>query len=306
MKVLVLHTLTPKHLPPGRTANEFDLGAAATAIAAGLPDAVTVGIYGQPREVLSVLADHKPDVIFNLCEAPLGRPNREPQIAALFEWQGIPFTGCGSETLALCRRKDRTKAVLAAAGVPVPRDGFFPCVIKPADEDGSAGIDVDCVCADAAALADIRRRFTSPVVVEEFLPGREFAIAMWGQEVPEHFSFGETIFENGLQLLTYAAKWDENCAEYKNSQLKYDSVIEPALRETMIAVVRKSWQIVDGRGYLRMDVRLDSAGVPRVLDVNPNPEMTPDTGMYRAVEEAGWTWARFVQQQVEWAGRYGD
>lgn len=52
---------------------------------------------------------------------------------------------------------------------------------------------------------------------------------------------------------------------------------------------------------MRCDVRLDASGCPRVLDVNPNPDVTPDMAMHRAVEEAGWTWERFVRRQVEWA-----
>ena len=95
---------------------------------------------------MAILDSQHPDVVFNPCEAPLGRPDLESHVAALLEWRGVRFTGCGSETLALCRRKDRTKAVLAAAGAPVPRDGGFPCIVKPADQDGSAGIDARRPC----------------------------------------------------------------------------------------------------------------------------------------------------------------
>ena len=135
------------------------------------------------------------------------------------EWRGVRFTGCGSETLALCRRKDRTKAVLAAAGAPVPRDGGFPCIVKPADQDGSAGIDAQSVCADAAALEYARARMAGPVIVEEFLPGQEFVISLWGRTNPDHVSIGEVFFDNGLRLFTYAAKWDLDSADYRNSLL---------------------------------------------------------------------------------------
>src|SRR6185295_8949284 len=97
-----------------------DLEPAAKGIAEVLPDAAIAQIRGEPREILGMLERHAPDVVFNLCEAPL------------------------------CRLKDRTAAVLAAAGVPVPRRGRFPCIVKPADQDGSAGIDHDSICADDA------------------------------------------------------------------------------------------------------------------------------------------------------------
>ncbi len=301
MMVLVLYTLPPEVAPLGRTVGEFDLHEAAQSIAEALPGARILGVRGEISEILAILTSHRPDVVFNLCEAPLGRPDREPHVAALFEWLGIPFTGSGSETLALCRRKDRVEAVLLAAGVPVPRRGVLPCIVKPADEDGSVGIWADSVCGDDQALARARARVTGPAVVQEFLPGREFVVALWGGDGPEHVSIGETLFVEPLQVITYAAKWDTESADFANSPLSYDTEIDPALRQAVIAVARGTWHAVGARGYLRIDIRLDNAGAPVVLDVNPNPELSPDMGMHWAVTSAGWSWERFVAQQVAWA-----
>jgi len=301
MKTLVLHTVPPEELPAGRTAGEFDLTEAAEEIGRVLPRAVVAGVRGEVREILSILDAHRPDVVFNLCEAPLGRPDLESQVAALFEWVGVRFTGSGSETLALCRRKARTKAVLTAAGVPVPRAGGFPCIVKPVDEDGSAGLDHDAVCADADALERARARSTGPVVVEEFLSGKEFVVSAWGHTQPDHISLGELSFQNGLRLFTYAAKWHLDSCDYANSRLHYHTQIDPPLRAALTEAARGAWRAVGARGYLRLDARLDDDGVPRVLDVNPNADMTPDVSMHRAVTEAGWTWEQFVRGQVEWA-----
>src|SRR4051794_16967297 len=131
MRILVLHTLPPESLEAGRARSEFDLDDAAAALALALPEATVCGTRGDAREVLALLDTHAPDVVFNACEAPLGRPELEAHVAALLEWSGMRFTGCGSETLALCRRKDRVNAVLAAAGLPIPRTGVFPCIVKP-------------------------------------------------------------------------------------------------------------------------------------------------------------------------------
>jgi len=301
MKTLVLHTVPPEELPAGRAAGEFDLTEAAEEIARALPGAAVAGVRGEVREVLSILDSHRPDVVFNLCEAPLGRPALEPQVAALFEWADVRFTGSGSETLALCRRKDRTKAVLAAAGVPVPRVGRFPCIVKPRDEDGSAGLDHDAVCGDADAIERARARSGGPVLVEEFLSGKEFVVSLWGRTRPEHISIGEVAFENGLRLFTYAAKWHLDSGDYANSRLHYHTEIDPPLRAALTAAARGAWRAVGARGYLRLDARLDEDGLPRVLDVNPNPDVTPELAMHRAVTEAGWTWERFVRNQVDWA-----
>ena len=300
MKVLVLYTLPPVTVAPGRSVDEFDMSEAARGIAEVLPEAMVAGVHGEVREVLALLDTYQPDVVFNACEAPLGRPDREAHVAALLEWLGVRFTGCGSETLALCRRKDRVNALLAAGGVPVPRTGMFPCIVKPADEDGSAGIDEHSICANAEAVARARARLKGPVVIQEFLPGREFVVSLWGKEEPLDVSIGETQFAGSTRLLTYAAKWDTDSADYANTPLVYTPQPDPLLREAVIAAARGAWRVVGARGYLRIDIRLDAAGVPRVLDVNPNSELSPDRGIYRAVIEAGWNWERFVRQQLEW------
>jgi D-alanine-D-alanine ligase len=301
VKVLILHTLPPETMDVGRERGEFDLSAAVRAIADVLPHAIVCGVRGEPQELIDVLARQTPDAVFNACEAPLGRSDLEAHGAALFEWLNVPFTGCGSEALALCRRKDVTNAVLSAAGVPIPRSDRLPCIVKPAAEDASVGIRADSVCNDAFARARARARIAGPVVVQEFLTGREFPVSMWGPQDAEWAAIGEVDFINGLQLITYAAKWDPHSADFANSPVRYNTTIEPALERAILASARGAWHALGLRGYARVDVRLNAEGVPCVLDVNPNPDLTPGGGMHRAVLESGWTWERFVRTQIEWA-----
>jgi D-alanine-D-alanine ligase len=301
LKILVLHTLPPAQCGSGRRPEEFELHEAAEHVASALEHAIVSGVRGEASEIASLVEARRPDVVFNLCEAPLGRPGLEPHAAALFEWMGVPFTGSGSETLALCRRKPWMNALLAAQGVAVPRAGIFPAIVKPADEDGSAGISIDSVCDDEDAVRRARARWRGPVVVEEFVEGREFAVSLWGRAAPEHVSIGETLFRNGLRLNTYAAKWEPDSAEFADSPLDYRTELESSLRDSIVAAARAAWHAAGARGYLRIDMRLNRQGVPVVLDVNPNPAMEPGVGICRAVEEAGWTWQCFVRRQVEWA-----
>lgn len=301
MNVLVLYSLPPSIANNGRATWEFDLSEAVRGVAEVLPGAVVAGVRGDVEEVLALLSAHKPAVVFNACEAPLGRPELEAHVAALLEWSGVRFTGSHSETLSLCRRKDRVNAVLAAAGVPVPRVNVFPCIVKPVGEDGSAGIDEQSICEDEESLAYARARIAGPTLAEEFLPGREFAVSLWGHLAPDYFSIGETRFENGLRLNTYAAKWDINSRDFANSPMFYDLELDQELRAAIVAWARAAWHAVEARGYLRVDLRLDAGGDPRVLDVNPNPELAPGVGIHRAVTEAGWSWQRFVQRQIEWS-----
>ena len=306
MKVLILHTTPPPTPGDDRVADEFDLSEAASNVAAALPDAAICGIRGDAREILALLDLHLPAVVFNLCEAPLGRPDLEAHVAALMEWLGIRFTGCGSETLALCRRKDLVNPVLSSAGIPVPAAidparPSFPCIVKPAAEDGSAGLSHNSVCENAAELARAMAHLEGPAVIQEFLPGREFVVSLWGRCQPDFVSIGETVFEKNLRLITYAAKWHVESEDFANSPLFYNSKIAPQLREAIIATACGAWRAVRARHALRVDVRLDEAGNPRVLDVNPNPEISPGVGICRGVQEAGWQWQDFIHNLVEWA-----
>jgi D-alanine-D-alanine ligase len=306
LKVLVLHTLPPDRVGKGHVADEYALDGAANAIAAVIPGALVAGVRGSVSELMERLARHGPDVVFNLCEAPLGRTDLEPHAAALFEWLGVRFTGARSDTLALCRRKDLVSPILRDCGVAVPARlqrecPAFPCIVKPAAEDGSAGLDHESVCDNAEALTRALGRISEPAVIEEFVPGREFAVSLWGRHDPAYVSVGEMVFLNGLRLITYAAKWHLESSDFADSPLFYDSAIAPELREAIVAAAKGAWHAVGARHLLRVDIRLDRAGCPRVLDVNPNPEMSPDVGISRAVKEAGWEWRDFIGKLVEWA-----
>jgi D-alanine-D-alanine ligase len=301
VNVVVLYTLPPLECEGGRSTEEFDLTEGAEYVALALEQAHLAPVQGHAAEIANVIELRQPDVIFNMCEAPLGRPDLEAHAAALLEWMGVSFTGCGSDTLGLCRRKRRMNALLAARGVAVPREGVFPALVKPAEDDGSAGIQADSICVDAAAVDRVRTRIAGPVLIEEFIDGREFVVSLWGNRAPEHVSVGEYEFLNGLRVNTYASKWDVESRDFADTQLHYRTDLEPGLRDRIVAAARAAWYACGARGYIRVDVRCDAHQNPFVLDVNPNPAIGPGVGICRAVEEAGWAWTDFVHRQLEWA-----
>ena len=304
MTLLILHSLPPDSVPAGRERLEFDLTAGVESIAAVTPGAIIAGVRGDVKEVVEAIGRYRPDVVFNACEEPFGRSELGWHSAALLEWLDIPFTGCGSATLAVCQRKDFTNAILAAADVAIPDAMGFPCIVKPALEHGSIGVHRHSICTNPDELTRVRGLIDGPVVIQRFLPGREFAVALWGGIHPEQSAVGEICFVNGLRLITYAAKWLPASDDWINSPVRYDTDLAPALRTAVIDVAIRAWDALGVRGYARVDVRLDEHGVPHVLDVNPNPDLTPGGGIQRAVVEAGWTWEQFVRKQIEWASAF--
>lgn len=302
MKVLIMHTLPPEQCDDdGRWEWEFDLSATAQEIHDGLPDASVVGVHGDVSEMISVLRNEAPDVVFNLCEAPLTDPRLEPHAAALFEWLRLPFTGSGSATLASCRRKDVTKQLLSAAGIPVPRASGYPCIVKPVDEDGSAGIHAASVCASGADVEEARRRLRGGALVEEYLPGREFVVTLWGPSEPQSAVVGEIVFSGGVRVISYQGKWDMESHDYINAPLVFDHDMDAALRCQVVDMAAAAWRVMGVRGYGTVDLRLDEDGCPRVIDVNPNPALNAEGRVARALAHAGARWADFVEQQARWA-----
>ena len=221
MKVLVLHSLPPEAPAPGRRVWEFDLSAAAEGIREVLPDAIVAGVRGEVEEILAMLSNHRSRCgLQSLRSSARTTRPRSPRRRAS-RVAGIPIHGCAERNAGALPSEGSRERGAAAAGVPVPRSGAFPCIVKPSDEHSSAGLDHDSVCEDADAVAAAAARWNGPVVVQEFLPGREFAIALWGRTSPDHFSIGETCFQNGLRLNTYAAKWDVESADFADSPLSY-------------------------------------------------------------------------------------
>lgn len=296
-----MHTLPPERCAGERWEWEFDLQATVDELLAVLPDARVVPVRGEPREMIDAIERVRPDVVFNLCEAPLCDPGLESHAAALFEWMRVPFTGSPAAALELCRRKDRAKAILEAAGVPVPPSDVLPCIVKPVDEDGSVGIRGDSVCETAAERDRAIARLNGRALVEEFLPGREFVVSLWGRSAPEYAVIGEIGYTGGVRFITYEGKWDMESHVYVNAPFVFRADLEPALSSRLSAIAQQAWRATGIRGYATVDLRLDGDGTPCVIDVNPNAALNAEGRLRRAVEHHGWTWERFVRQQLTWA-----
>ncbi len=249
-------------------------------------------------------------LVFNLCEGVGGSSAGEVGVAAVIELLGLPMTGSPADTLALARRKDRVNALLAAAGLPVPAwtlaerlNGWrrFPAIVKPAAEDASVGITQASVAADDAALRHViaTSRHT-PLLVQEFLSGRELNVGIVGASVlPVAEIEFSALVGAGWPLVSYRAKWEEGSDEDRATMPRCPAALDPALEEQARALARAAWALVDGRGYGRVDLRADVAGRLHVLEVNPNPDLSPSAGLARMAKAAGWSYPELIGRIVE-------
>jgi len=262
------------------------------------------------------LAEEKVDLVFNLCEGLGGESEGEIVVARTVEETGIPMTGCPAPVLALARRKDRLNTLLASRGLPVPPwalwdgedpKGFssawrsFPAIVKPAGEDGSVGIDQASVVEGARALA---RRLTEsrarrPLIVQEFVGTREISAAIVdGVVLPlSEISFSG-LAEGHRPIVDYDAKWVPGSP----GDLATHSVCPALLPGDLATLIRqlalRAWWVLGGAGYGRVDFRLAPPGSVYILEVNPNPDLSPDAGLYRSAQLQGWDYPTLVERII--------
>jgi D-alanine-D-alanine ligase len=263
-----------------------------------------------------------PDLaVFNLMEAPPGRPEALLGAAAVLELLGLPFTGSPPGVLWVTTDKLATRAVLAAEGLPVAPGGRLdpdhpglldripgPWILKPACEDASLGLEGDPLCdtreAAVARARALAARFPGQgVVAETFLPGRELNVSLLARDgCVEVLPVAEIVYEGfpeGMsRVLGYDAKWHEESFAFIHTVRRFpDCPCDAKLLARAGELARAAWRIFGLKGYARVDLRLDEAGEPRILEVNANPCLSADGGFMAAATRAGLS-AREVVERI--------
>jgi D-alanine-D-alanine ligase len=270
--------------------------------------------------VLKKISQCGRDLIFNLCEEFRGHSKLEMNIAALLEMIEVPFTGSSSLVLGLSQDKMKTKSLLANHGIPTPACVVYapgdqkvspslryPLVVKPVYEDGSLGIDNDAFVADEKFLRKkvktIHRSYRQPALVEEYIAGRELNVSVIGNERPQVLPISEIDFSTmpaGLpKICSYAAKWLDGSNEFAHTQPLCPADLPADVRERVNTVALQSYRLLDCRDYARVDIRLSTRGVPYVLEINANPDISPDAGMVRSALAAGFSYNSFISRIAE-------
>jgi D-alanine-D-alanine ligase len=258
------------------------------------------------------------NVVINLCEAFLGLPQLEANVAAAFELFDIPYTGNDSRTLALCLNKWKTKAVLKSAGLlsapavlvdsaEAKVDLSFPLIVKPNTEDASLGIHPESVVRDEASLrAQIQRildNFEEAVLIESFIEGREFNVSVMDVEKPEPLPVSEIDYsqlpEGQPAICGYEAKWHTDSVLYAATPPVCPAKIEDELRAKLQETAVKAFLACECRDYARVDFRVDKKGRIHVLEVNPNPDISLNAGYARALAAAGLEYKIFWKKLID-------
>lgn len=252
------------------------------------------------------------DLVFNLFEGFAGTPETEAAIAGFLEEIGIPFTGCPALALALALDKPRMKELMRGSGIETPeyqvlspanmRDFHlgFPCIVKPFGEDASHGITEDSLVNSLDSLVEqvdrVSGRYGGRAMVEEFVGGREFNATVLGTEVLPVSEIVYTLPASRPKLLTYGAKWEPEDIYFHNTNPVCPAEINKKIREEIESTARSAFGLLGGRGYARVDMRYNSADRLCVLEVNPNPDISPTAGAAKQAAAAGMGYPDFIDR----------
>lgn len=274
-----------------------------------------LGLGDDPTVLLDRIKAQRPAAVFNLHEGHPDQGHTEAYIAGLLEFAGVPFTGCPSETLALCRAKHLTKLILRGAGFPTP-DFFvvdelpvpectldWPVIVKPALQDASVGMDQNSVVTNQAGLVDrveyLLNLYGPPVLVERYIRGKEIIVAL--VELPElralppsEISFQRKESRGYWQIVTYDGKWKRGSDEYESSPPRYPADISSEVAAKLAELAKEVFRLFGCRDYARIDMRVRPSGKPYILEVNPNPDISAEAGFAGCLHTAKLDYQTFL------------
>lgn len=258
----------------------------------------------------------EPQLVFNLVESAYGSDAQCYRATQLLDQLRVAYTGAPTHAMRFCASKPRLKRVLADAAIPTPAwaaggDGKaspLPAgryIVKSETEHGSLGLDAASV-VDAAqvwfAITQSANRHGGAWFAEQYIDGREFNLALLadGPQVKvlplAEISFAK-MPENRPKIVDYAAKWDEKSISFHATERVFAAV--PELSSRLAELGLRCWDACGLKGYARIDFRVDSAGNPYVIDVNPNPCLSSDAGFLAATAQAGLSPQQVMQRIVD-------
>jgi D-alanine-D-alanine ligase len=246
---------------------------------------------GNARQLILRLAGGDQwDLVFNIAEGLIGI-GREAQVPAILDAYGIPYTFSDPLVMCLALHKGMTKRVIRAAGLPTPdfitverpEDATAvafdpPFFIKPVAEGTGKGITPDSIVRQhsdlQAACEQLIAKYRQPILVERFLPGREFTVGIVGSG-----HAAEILGTIEVRLLPNA---EPDVYSYTNKENSEDRVAyrlgradqEPLVAEAE-AIALQAWRVLGGRDAGRIDLRCDENGRPQFVEVNPLAGLHP-------------------------------
>jgi D-alanine-D-alanine ligase len=280
-------------------------------------DLSQLGVTSDPRALVDGIRQSCPDVVVNLFEGTADNNASELYAAGILEWLGVPYTGCPFSCLSLARSKHYAKRLFLADGLPtapfmvvesapvVECPLTFPVIVKPAQQDASVGVDQNSVVRDLDALnrraTFLLEQFNQPVLVEEFIFGRELTVALVEMPNLRLLPGTEVVFlrDDAWPILSYDAKWTRDSVEYNGTDYHFNTQLTGRAGDLIAESAKRAFRLMGCRDYARVDFRIRSGDdQPFILEVNPNPDFSPDRALANNLWAAGISHHEFCVQLV--------
>ena len=321
MKITVLHTRDALEPPVDPLLEQLD-----QALAESGHSSRRVVVDDEVEPVIAELKSSQPDLVFNLAESFRGKSALESNVAALLNLMNLRYTGSSPAGLILAGDKTLTKKVLAFHGIQSAKFATmfrgqldwahqidFPLLVKPPQEDASLGITQKSVVHDVKELLDVisstQQEYQSPVLVEEFIDGREFYVGVIGNSNAEALPIIELDFSKfpaGLpKIASWEAKWgdegDEKGAEFEGTQSIFPTDLSEELTQKIQRVAIDAFQALRLRDYGRIDLRVTADEEIYVIEANPNCYLEKNSEFARAAEKSGLAYPALISRIIELA-----
>jgi D-alanine-D-alanine ligase len=312
----------PSSIPSDAQA-EWDAPETIAAVQSALTERHEVILVDASEDAYTVLQKTRPDIVFNIAEGASG-PCREGYIPSILEYLKIPYTASDPLTLNICLDKSRTKEILAYHGLPTSRfrvvsDGNFsfnslhyPLMVKPLYEGSSIGIRNDSLVRTRQEMKErvlwLHNNYNEPALVEEFLPGREFTVAIIGNgNEARVLPIVEILFDSLPQgvnpIYSYEAKWIWDQSSNPLKIFECPAKLSDELRVDIENACLQAFTVLRCRDWCRIDVRLDANGRPHIMELNPLPGILPnaeDNSCFpKAARAAGMSYSQLINEVLD-------
>jgi D-alanine-D-alanine ligase len=294
MKVGLTYDLKTDYLPkagdPPDANAEFDHPDTIKVIAQAIEsNGFSVKKIGNVSSLMGNFDKLNVDIVFNISEGLIGR-NRESQVPMLLEMAGVPFVGADALSLGISLDKLMAKKIFMAEGIPTPKCMVvetiaelrrldhvkFPLFVKPRFEGSSKGLSEASRVENKEDLKKqvehIVNTYKQPALIEEFIRGEEFTVAIVGNDPPEALPIVQIKIDGELKL---------NDKFYTFGHIKDDALeyvcpapITKALEKKIVDLALKTYRAIECRDFGRVDIRVDEKGNPYVLEINPLPSLS--------------------------------
>jgi len=282
-----------------------------------------LAIFDDLDLVRQKLQTFEPDVIFNLADQFKNNRAFDQNIVSFLEMQGLPFTGCGSTGLTLCKHKGISKKILGYHRIHVPDFVTiargqriarpprlkFPILVKPLKEEASFGISQASFVENDDQFKErvqfIHEKYDNDVIAEEYIEGRELYVSILGNHRLQVLPIRELIFKevppDEPKIATYRAKWDEEYRRRWGLQNQFAAGLDSALAADIEDRCKRIYHLLTIDGYARLDLRVTAGHEVYFIEANPNPILAEDEDFAQSALKAGLTYPQLIDRIIRLA-----